>query len=684
MLNIADIGALEFPSFIEATPMAVLVSDSSGKICFVNTQLETTFGYKAHELMGQTVEMLVPHSSRAQHVNQRKDFIKARRSRLVNSGKMLKALHADGHEFYLQIGITTIGDKENTYTAAFIIDVSEKYSQDQRIRQMMESMPFGLLLTDESGTIIMTNAELDRIFGYERNTLIGSPVECLIPERLRTGHISTRKAFSKKPESRKMGSGRDLVAVRRNGLEFPAEISLSPLNDNGEVRMLAVISDITRRKQLESTLRHQSCYDSLTNLPNRNLFLDRLDQACIKQARQNTGFALLMIDLDRFKEVNDSLGHPVGDIVLNEVGQRFERVLRKSDSIARIGGDEFSAVLHNISEAKDAILLAEKLIESLRPPVIADKHALSVGASIGIALCPCHGTDKNTLIAHADFAMYQAKRGVHSVVVDNTPPGQVPAPQQEIATEIEEALQRKELIFYYQPKVNLSDGTLMGVEALIRWVRPNMVVISPIEFIPAIEESPVLEKFTFVTLEMAFSQAKVFQQEGNPLSVAVNLSARMLEHPQLVDMVGVLLKKYAIQPSLIALEITETALVINPIKARNAIEALEKYGVTFSIDDFGAGFTSFKYLKNFHFDEIKIDQEFITALQPESFDATLVQSIAGFCKGLNIRLLAEGIETELVLQLLLKLGCQFGQGYHIARPMPIDEFNVWRREYLKS
>ena len=679
MLDIADIGALEFPSFIEATPMAVLVSDSSGKVCFVNTQLESTFGYKAQELLGQTVEILIPHSSRAQHVNQRKHFIKERKSRLVSSGRTLKALHADGHEFYVQIGITTIGDKENTYTAAFIIDVSEKHSQDQRIRQMMESMPFGLLLTDESGTIIMTNAELDQIFGYERNSLIGSTVECLIPERLRKGHTNTRKAFSKKPEPRKMGSGRDLVAVRRNGLEFPAEISLSPLNDNGEVRMLAVISDITRRKQLESTLRHQSCYDSLTNLPNRNLFLDRLDQACIKQARHNTGFALLMIDLDRFKEVNDSLGHPVGDIVLNEVGQRFEQVLRKSDSIARIGGDEFSAVLHNISETEDAILLAEKLIESLRSPVMADTHALSVGASIGIALCPQHGTDKNTLIAHADFAMYQAKRGVHSVVVDNTPPEQVPAPQQAIATEIEGALERKELVFYYQPKVNLRDGTLIGVEALIRWERPNMGVINPIKFIPAIEESSVLEKFTFTTLEMAFYQANVFQQEGNPLKVAVNLSARMLEHPRLVDTVSDLLKKYDIQPNLIALEITETALVINPIKARNTIEAIEKYGVTFSIDDFGAGFTSFKYLKNFHFDEIKIDQEFITALQLESFDASLVQSIAGFCKGLNIRLVAEGIETEFVLQLLLKLGCQFGQGYHIARPMPIDEFNVWRK-----
>jgi len=439
MLDISD---LEYPSFIEATPIAVLIADDAGKICFVNELLEKTFGYQAREIVGQAVEALVPQPLRGGHAEQREQFVYEGASRLIGNGKALKALHADGHEFFVEIGIASVGSKERAYTAAFIIDVSDRHLQDRRIRKMMESMPFGILLTYERGVITMTNSEIDSIFGYEPNDLIGSPVERLIPERLRQGHVNIRKAFAKKPDSRKMGSGRDLLAVRSNGLEFPAEIALSPLNDDGEFRLLAVISDISKRKQLESTLRHQSFYDSLTNLPNRNLFLDRLDQACRKHERQNVGFALLMIDLNRFKEVNDSLGHPVGDIVLNEVGQRFLKVLRKSDSLARIGGDEFAAVLHDISEQKDAVLLAEKMIESLRRPVLADAHALSVGASIGVALCPKHGADQNTLIAHADYAMYQAKRGVDSVVVDNTPSGEVPAPQQEIATQIEVALEQ--------------------------------------------------------------------------------------------------------------------------------------------------------------------------------------------------------------------------------------------------
>jgi len=680
MLELSDVGVLELPDIIEAAPVSVVICDSFGKICFVNALLEKTFGYQTDEIMGQSIEMLVPQAARANHADLRESFHSERRSRLIGSGKPLKALHSDGHEFYVEIGISTMGSAENIYTTAFIVDVSERQRQDHYIRQMMESMPFGLFLADKDGNITMTNDELDRIFGYERGALVGLPVETLIPERLHEGHVRFRNAFIKVPQSRRMGAGRELSAVRSNGLEFPAEIALTPLNDDGKIRLLCVVSDVSRRKQLENTLRRQSLYDSLTDLPNRSLFLDRLEQACINYARHKVGFAVLMIDLNRFKEVNDSLGHPVGDIVLNEVGHRFESVLRKSDSIARLGGDEFAAVLHNIDERSVAVSLAEKMIESLRLPVLADTHALSVGASIGIALCPDHGKDQTTLIAHSDYAMYQAKRGIHSIVIDDTPLSQLPVPQQAIATEIEGALDRKELLFYYQPQVDLKDGALLGVEALIRWARPNTGLISPLEFIPSIEESVVLERFTFETIEMALIQICAFQEEGQPLKVSVNLSARMLEHAQLEDRVGRLLKKYKVQPNSLTLEITETALVINPMKIRQTIDALKKCGVLFSIDDFGAGFTSFKYLKTFDVAEIKIDQEFITAIKEVSFDACLVESIAGFCRGLNILLIAEGIESESDLNLLLELGCQFGQGYHIARPMPIEEFKSWRQE----
>lgn len=678
MVNLSDIVIPDLAGIVDAAPVGIALCNDDGQICFVNTVLEKTFGYRTDELVGQPVELLLPHASRTNHVASRKQFLTEHRSRLMGNGQALKALHADGHEFYVEIGITTMESKKSIYAIAFIIDVSERYKKDQSIRQLMESMPFGLVLTDQHGKIIMTNAELDRIFGYERNSLLDSPVEVLIPERMRKAHVGFRTAFTKIEQSRNMGSGRELLAVRKNGLEFPAEIALTPLNDDGKIRLLAAVTDVTKRKQLESTLRHQSLYDSLTSLPNRNLFFDRLDQACLKYQRQQTGFALLMIDLNRFKEVNDTLGHPVGDIVLNEVGRRLSFVLRKSDSLARLGGDEFSAILNDIEKAEDAVATAEKMVEALHPPVLVGQHALSVGASIGIALCPEHGISQANLVAHADYAMYQSKRSMCSVVVDTTPDAPSLAPVQAVVTEIENALQQNELVFYYQPKVSLIDGTLLGVEALIRWDRPYGGLISPIEFIPVIEESSLLEKFTFTSLEMALSQLQAFQLESVPIGIAVNLSARMLEHPQLESRLINLLKRFKIQPKLLTLEITETALVINPMKARSTIETLEQHGVQFSIDDFGSGFTSFKYMKTFRISEIKIDQEFVTALERNSFDACLVQSIASFCKGLNMRLVAEGIESESDHKILLELGCSIGQGYHIARPMPIDEFKLWR------
>lgn len=665
------------PQLVDVAPLGVLVCDANGVITFVNQQIERIFGYQSSELVGHSVECLLPHSKRDEHVAYRQTFMGERASRIMGMGRELFARHANGSDFPVEIGITTLGESEQVHAVAFIVDISDRRREEVRIRTLMEAMPFGLLMSDENGIILMTNEEADHIFGYERNFLNGLPIEVLVPERLRAGHMSFRKAFSKVPQSRKMGAGRELMAQRKNGLEFPAEIALTPLKDDGKERYLAVVADITQRKQLESLLRQQSLYDSLTSLPNRNLFFDRLDQACTKHIRQKTPFALLMMDLNRFKDVNDTLGHAAGDKVLQQAGQRLANVLRKSDSLARLGGDEFAAILHGVASADDAVVLAEKIVECLHPPIMVEGHALIVGISIGIALCPRDGCDQNRLLAHADHAMYIAKRGVRSIVVDDTPPGIPLPPPQAITTEIEGALSRGELQLFYQPQVDLNSGQLRGVEALVRWVRPGFGIIPPLDFIPAIESSPLIEQFTYQTLDLALAQLQDFERTSEPLSMAVNLSARMLEHEGFVSRMVSKLIEYDVKPGQLILEITETALVLNPMQARRTIDLLGERGVQFSVDDFGAGFTSFKYLKTFQIAEIKIDKEFISAIEPGSFDSHLVKSIVLFCEGLGLRLIAEGIESESDLLHLKQLGCDLGQGYHIARPMPIEEFKRW-------
>lgn len=674
--------SLDMPSLadiVDAAPVGVLIVAADGTIAFVNAVLEKMFGHLSSQMVGQPLEMLLPEASRHQHQQLRSQFLQQRASRVMGSGLALQGQHADGHAFPVEIGIGVLGSGDHLHAIAFVMDLSLRQRLEQRFRRLMESMPFGLLMTDERGQIVMTNPELDHMFGYDPGGLIGQSVEVLVPERLRSHHAAFREAFARNPGARKMGSGRELVARRSNGIEFPAEIALTPLLDDGRQMMLAAISDITLRKGLENTLRRQSLYDSLTNLPNRNLFFDRLEQACIGYSRNQTGFAVLMMDLNRFKEVNDNLGHHIGDIVLREVGQRLALVMRKSDTFARLGGDEFAVVLHGTDSTDDAVQLANKMIEAMRCPVLVETHALSIGVSIGVALCPTHGHDQTTLLAYADQAMYQSKRSLKGVVVADTEQGRPHLLTQLVSNEIGLALQRRELTMHYQPKVDLRSGELIGLEALIRWQRPGIGLVGPMEFVPAIEESALLESFTFATLDMVLQQLRTLLDQAQGIPIAVNLSARMLEYDNLEDKVIERLQHYDIPPGYLTLEITETALVVNPLQARRAIDRLAQYGVKFSIDDFGAGFTSFKYLKTFRIAEIKMDKEFVSEMTPGSFDATLIGSIASFCKGLKIRMVAEGIENASSCALLQSLGCFIGQGYFIARPMPLAQLLVWQQ-----
>lgn len=668
---------IDLPSLsdiVDVAPVGVLIVSPEGRVSFVNSIMEKMFGYEQSQILGQPMEMLLPLSQRDKHAQLRSNFLQQGKSRAMGAGLQLTAQHADGHVFPVEIGISILGSGEQTHAIAFVIDISTRQRLEERFRRVMESMPFGLLIADERGKIVLANPELDSIFGCVSGSLIGQSVELLVPERLRGHHVAFRESFARNPSTRKMGSGRELMAQRSNGIEFPAEIALTPLLDDGQKMVLVAISDISLRKGLENTLRRQSLYDSLTQLPNRNLFFDRIEQACIGYNRNRTGFAVLMMDLNRFKEVNDNLGHHIGDIVLREIGQRLAVVMRKSDTLARLGGDEFAVLLQGLATVEDACLLAQKIVDALRSPVMVAEHALSVGISIGIALCPTHGLDQTTLLAHADQAMYQSKRSLKAVVIADTSQNQPHQMPQVISREIEQALERNELEMYYQPKVDLCSGELLGVEALVRWNRPGIGIVGPMDFVPAVEESALLESFTFATIEMVLRQLRILLDSGNGLPVAVNLSARMLEYDTLEDKIIELLQQYDIPLGYLTLEITETALVINPLQARRAIDQLRKYGVKFSIDDFGAGFTSFKYLKTFQIAEIKMDKEFITEITPGSFDAMLVRSIASFCSGLHIRMVAEGIENAATSDLLLQLGCNIGQGYHIARPMPIEQF----------
>ncbi len=427
----------------------------------------------------------------------------------------------------------------------------------------------------------------------------------------------------------------------------------------------------------EQRLRRQSLYDGLTGLPNRNLFFDRLEHACATFGRDHAGFAVLMMDLNRFKEVNDTLGHAAGDEVLREVGRRLAPLLRQSDTLARLGGDEFAAILPGAATAEIASHLAGRLSAALHVPMMVAGKKLVVGMAVGVALCPQHGNDASQLMSRADRAMYQSKRRMLSVVVD-AGADEAPAPSSHVVLgQVEQAMLRRELAMHYQPKVDLVTGEVVGLEALVRWNRGPGDVVRPADFLPAVEQSRLLDFFTYHTLELVLQQLRTWIDAGTQVPVAVNLSARMLERETLERDVLGLLERYRVPHDLVCFEITETALLVNVPAAREAVRRLGEHGIAFSIDDFGAGYASFSYLRDFRVREIKVDRTFISSIAAGSFDAVLLRSVGVLCDALGIRVVAEGIEDLACRDVLAAEGCRYGQGYAIARPMPAEALPAW-------
>lgn len=450
-----------------------------------------------------------------------------------------------------------------------------------------------------------------------------------------------------------------------------------------EVLMSAMASalhsaDLARQlRAAEENLRILSLYDTLTKLPNRNLFFDRLGQAILSANRNSGSFTILMIDLNLFKEVNDSYGHKAGDEVLGVIGDRLHAIARKSDTFARIGGDEFAAILHDVHSIEDATTCAEKINTTISQPIAIESRVVQVGASIGIARYPDHGMDQTTLISNADFAMYRAKRNARKFEIYDDSEDSGLDPKIPVSEYLHRAIREKELFLEYQPKVNLHSNEMIGVEALVRWNSPEFGIVMPGNFVPMAERSDLIEELTYLTIEMSFHQFIKWQQSGYTIPMALNISARILDNALFREWIVAKLKHYNIGAENITLEITETTLASSGRAAYKLLESLNEAGLEISIDDFGSGFTSFSSIRNVEIAELKIDRLFIDKLQAGSKDAAIVHSMISLAESLGMRAVAEGVETEEQWTQLQKLGCHFAQGYGIARPMSANALISW-------
>jgi len=457
---------------------------------------------------------------------------------------------------------------------------------------------------------------------------------------------------------------------------------LTPLVFLVGLALAALLILVTRghRRQLDverARAVHDSLHDALTGLPNRTLLGDRLEQALRADARLGTSTALLLLDLDRFKEINDTFGHYHGDQVLRQVGPRLSAVVRDVDTVARLAGDEFVVLLPGVASVEAAMAVAGQLRAALERPFHAEGIDLDVEVSVGVVVSAQHSRDAITLLQRADVAMYAAKTQNLGIAVYD-PAFDVHSPAKfALFGDLRRALERGELVLSYQPKVSISNGKVVGVEALVRWQHPERGLVYPDEFIPFTEYTGLIGPLTRHVLSTAIAQARTWDEAGRPLPVSVNLSARNLLDEGLPDLVAELLATHRVDPNLLELEVTESAIMTEPARAQRLLEQLSALGVRISIDDFGAGYTSLSQLKNLPVSELKIDRAFVMAMIEDPSSALIVRSVIDLGHNLGFTLVAEGVETEQIMTALGDLGCDVAQGYLLSRPMTVAAFDTW-------
>ena len=559
-------------------------------------------------------------------------------------------------------------------TEALAADRERLAAAEELFRDLLETAPDAVVIADGDGRIALVNRQTEALFGWTRAELVGEPVEKLLPERFRHRHHEHRSEFSADPKLRPMGAGLDLFATRADGTEFPVEVSLSPLRTDRGVLVSAAIRDVSERKLAQAELAHQALHDALTGLPNRLLLTDRLEQVLARSLRSGAGVAVLFVDLDRFKLVNDSRGHAAGDELLVTVADRLRRVVRATDTVARFGGDEFVVVCEDQMASQQASLVAERITEVLREPVLVEGQEIFLSASIGIALSD--GTaSPDGLLRDADAAMYRAKEQgrARSEFFDATM-RTAAVVRLETQSALHRAVERDELRLHYQPVVELSSGSLAGVEALLRWEHPQHGLIQPASFIPLAEETGLIVPIGRWTIERAVAQLARWQktQTGQPLTINVNLSARQLRQADLAASVAEIIDAHGIDPAALCLELTESTFMEDVGGHRATLSALQALGVRLAIDDFGTGYSSLTYLRRLPVDVLKIDQVFVRGLGRDRSDTAIVESVIGLAHALGLVVVAEGVETGEQAAHLRALGCDLAQGYHFARPQPAE------------
>ena len=546
---------------------------------------------------------------------------------------------------------------------------------ETRIRAVTDNVFDAIITTDEQGIMDNVNPAVERMFGFRGEELVGRNVTMLMPEAYRVEHDIYIQRYLKTGRGRIINNRAEVVGQRKDGSTFPMEIALSEMFIGEQRYFVGVARDVTERKRQTAALQYQALHDALTELPNRTLLSDRIRQAVLMAQRSHQSFALLVMDLDRFKEINDTLGHQYGDRLLQQVAKRMCDVLRESDTIARLGGDEF-AVLLPATNADQAEHIAGKLLKAMDKPFEVDGQILHVGVSIGITLFPQHGDDEVTLLQRADVAMYVAKRNHHGYDLYDPTTDQHSLRNLALLGQLRNGIDHNELELYFQPKISMTSGRVFAVEALVRWHHPEHGLMRPDEFMPLAEQTGLIGPLSQWVLTAGLEQCRQHRHGDVEMEIAINISARNLQDPNFPQRVARLINE-ACGDAAVRFEITETAVMADPVRAMDALNALHAMGVKLSIDDFGTGYSSLAHLKQMPVDELKIDQSFVRAMVHDENDAVIVRSIIDLAHNIGLHVVAEGVEDQQTYDMLAALGCDAAQGIYMCGPLPVGELMDW-------
>ena len=676
---------------LSGSKTSVLDWHFEGNTLYISPSWKEMLGYEDHELENSTESWRrrVHREDFRIVISLLREQQKSKSTYFVSTHRLK---HKEGHWVWV-LGRARIFFDENGKKIRMIgthTDITEEKELQLKYfyqSQMIEQMNDSVTTTDLEGTIVSWNSGSVNTFGYSAEEAIGKNIAMLYQEKDRIflpRHVETLIRTGK--------YNADFDLVTKSDQLVPISFSLSLLRDvHGDpIGVVGINKDNTRRKQAEDALleqkeifHYQAHHDNMTGLPNRILFTQRLDESILRTRRGDHGFALFFIDIDKFKDINDSLGHEIGDKVLKVIAKRLRNIIRKEDTLARLSGDEFTIIMDTLKERDDAAMLAGKILKMLEEPMSIDGHILYVTASIGISLYPEHASNAEYLLKYADTAMYNAKEEGRSTYRFYTSQMTESALEHlKMKTALRQGIDNEEFFIHYQPQIDVEQDKLIGIEALLRWNHPSKGLLSPDAFILLAEETGLIVELDRWMMKKVMQQYRTWKREGlDPGKLAVNLSIKQLEGEGCVSKIKEMMEMYELDADCLELEITESQMMKKPEETIYKLNQISDLGVTISIDDFGTGYSSLSLLKRLPISKLKIDRSFVMDIPNSSDDMAIVQAIIALSKSLKLKLLAEGVETAEQKDFLLANGCTQMQGYYFSYPLSAE---VLREQFLLS